>query len=37
VLWGGVGVAAIVATVAIIAIVSSSRPPPVVGVDPTQY
>jgi hypothetical protein len=37
VLWGGVGVAAIVATVAIIAVVSSSRPPPVVGVDPTQF
>jgi hypothetical protein len=37
VLWGGVGVAAIVATVVIIAVVSSSRPPPVVGVDPTQY
>lgn len=38
VLWAGVGVAAIVATVAIIAVVStSSRPPPVVGVDPTQY
>jgi hypothetical protein len=37
VLWGGVGVAAIVATVVIIAVVSSSRPPPVVGVDPSQY
>lgn len=37
VLWGGVGVAVIVATVAIIAVASSSRPPPVVGVDPTQY
>jgi hypothetical protein len=37
VLWGGIGVAAIVATVAIIAVVSSSRPPPVVGVDPSQY
>ncbi|HEX5059855.1 MAG TPA: PEGA domain-containing protein [Kofleriaceae bacterium] len=37
ILWGGVGVAAVVATVAIIAIVSSSRPPPVVGVDPTQF
>jgi hypothetical protein len=37
ILWGGVGVAAIVATVAIIAVVSASRPPPVVGVDPSQY
>jgi hypothetical protein len=37
ILWGGVGVAAVVATVAIIAIVSSSRPPPVVGVDPTKF
>ncbi|HEY5946309.1 MAG TPA: PEGA domain-containing protein, partial [Kofleriaceae bacterium] len=37
ILWGGVGVAAVVATVAIIAIVSSSRPPPVVGVDQTQF
>jgi hypothetical protein len=36
-LWGGVGVAAVVATVAIIAIVSSSRPPPIVGVDPDDF
>ena len=36
-LWGGVGVAAVVATVAVIAIVSSSRPPPVVGVDPGNF
>lgn len=36
-LWGGIGVAAVVTTIAVIAIVSSSRPPPVVGVDPTQY
>jgi PEGA domain-containing protein len=36
-LWGGVGVAAVIATVAVIAIVSSSRPPPVVGVDPGQF
>jgi hypothetical protein len=37
ILWGGVGVAAVVATVAIIAIVSASRPPPVVGVDPDRF
>jgi hypothetical protein len=37
ILWGGVGVAAVVATVAIIAIVSSSRPPPIVGVDPDKF
>lgn len=37
ILWGGVGLAAVVATVAIIAIVSSSRPPPTVGVDPDQF
>jgi hypothetical protein len=36
-LWGGVGVAAVVATVAIIAIVSSSRPPPVVHVDGNKF
>lgn len=37
IVWGGVGVAAVIATVAVIAIVSSSRPPPVVGVDPDQF
>jgi hypothetical protein len=37
ILWGGIGVGAVVATVAIIAIVSSSRPPPVVGVDPGRF
>lgn len=36
-LWGGIGVAAVVTTIAVIAIVSASRPPPVVGVDPTQF
>jgi hypothetical protein len=37
ILWGGVGVGVVIATVAVIAIVSSSRPPPVVGVDPTKF
>ncbi len=37
VLWGGVGAAAVIATIAVIAIVSSSRPPPVVGVDPGKF
>jgi hypothetical protein len=36
-LWGGIGVAAVAATIAVIAIVSSSRPPPVVGVDPGTF
>jgi hypothetical protein len=36
-LWGGVAAAAVIGTIAIIAITSSSRPPPVVGVDPNQY
>ncbi len=37
VLWGSVGAAAVIATIAVIAIVSSSRPPPVVGVDPDRF
>jgi hypothetical protein len=37
ILWGSVGAAAVIATVAVIAIVSSSRPPPVVGVDPGKF
>ncbi len=37
IVWGGVGAAAVIATVAVIAIVSSSRPPPVVGVDPGEF
>jgi hypothetical protein len=37
IVWGGVGAAAVIATVAVIAIVSSSRPPPVVGVDPDRF
>ena len=35
--WGGVGVAAVVATVAIIAVATSSKPPPVVGVNPGSF
>jgi hypothetical protein len=36
-LWGGIGAAAVVATVAIIAVVTSSRPPPIVGVNPGNF
>jgi hypothetical protein len=36
-LWGGLGVAAVVATVVVIAVVSGSRPPPVVVADPGQF
>jgi hypothetical protein len=36
-LWGGIGAAAVVATVAIIAVATASRPPPVVGVDPGRF
>jgi len=36
-LWTGVGVAAVVATVAIIAVATSSKPPPVVGVNPGSF
>jgi hypothetical protein len=36
-LWGGVGVAAVVTTIVVIAVVSSSKPAPVLGVDPTKY
>ena len=37
ILWSGVGITAVVVTVAIIAIVSSSRPPPVVHVDDSKF
>jgi hypothetical protein len=37
ILWGGIGAAAVIATVAVIAVVSSSRPPPVIGVDPDRF
>lgn len=37
IVWGSVGAAAVIATIAVIAIVSSSRPPPVVGVDPDRF
>lgn len=37
ILWGGIGAAALIGTIAIIAVVSSSRPPPIVGVDPSQF
>jgi hypothetical protein len=36
-LWGGIGAAAVVATVAIIAVATSSRPPPIVGVNPGGF
>ena len=36
-LWSGVGAAAVVGTIAVIAIVSASKPPPIVSVDPSQY
>jgi hypothetical protein len=37
ILWGSVGAAAVISTIAIIAIVSPSRPPPVVGIDPDRF
>jgi hypothetical protein len=37
ILWGAVGGAALIGTIVIIAVVSGSRPPPVVGVDPSQF
>jgi hypothetical protein len=36
-LWGGVGAVAVIGTIAIIAVATSSRPPPVVGVTPGSY
>lgn len=37
ILWGSVGAAALIGTIVIIAVVSGSQPPPVVGVDPSQF
>ena len=37
ILWGSVGAAAVIGTIVVIAIVSASRPPPVVGVDPDRF
>jgi len=36
-LWGGVGVAAVIATVAIVVVATSSKPPPTVGVMPGAF
>jgi hypothetical protein len=36
-LWGGVAAVALIGTIAVIAVVTSSRPPPVVAVDPNAY
>jgi hypothetical protein len=36
-LWGGVGAAALVGTITAIAILSSSRPPPTLGVNPAGF
>jgi hypothetical protein len=36
-LWAGIGAAAVVATVAVIAVATSSRPPPIVGVNPGGF
>ena len=35
--WGGIAVAVVVGTIAVIAIASSSTPTPIVGVDPGKY
>jgi hypothetical protein len=37
ILWGGVGAAALIGTIVVIAIVSGSQPPPAVGIDPSQF
>jgi hypothetical protein len=37
ILWGSIGAAALIGTIVIIAVVSGSRPPPTVGVDPSQF
>lgn len=37
IVWGSVGAAAVIATVAVIAIVSSSQPPPIVSVDDGRF
>jgi hypothetical protein len=36
-LWGGVGAAAVIGTIAVIAVVNASRPPPIVGVNPGSF
>ncbi len=36
-LWGGVGVAAVIATVAIVVVATSAKPPPTVGVNPGAF
>jgi hypothetical protein len=35
--WGGIGAAVVVGTIAAIAIVTASRPPPIVSVDPSHF
>jgi hypothetical protein len=37
ILWGTVGAVALIGTIVIVAVVSGSRPPPTVGVDPSQF
>jgi hypothetical protein len=37
ILWGSVGAAAVIGTIIVIAVVSGSQPPPVVGVDPNDF
>lgn len=37
ILWGGISAAALIGTIVIIAVVSGSRPPPTVGIDPSQF
>jgi len=37
ILWGSIGAAALIGTIVIVAVVSGSRPPPAVGVDPSQF
>jgi hypothetical protein len=36
-LWGGVSAAAVVGTIVVLAIVTASRPPPIVSADPTSF
>jgi hypothetical protein len=36
-LWTGVGAALVVGTIVTVVVTSSSRPPPIVGIDPQQY
>ncbi len=37
ILWGSIGAAAVIGTIVVIAVVSGSRPPPVVDVDPGTF